>query len=322
MSDLYNKNVMQMIAQFQKNLDALKISMPSPPSGVLALVEEAEKIKHILAPTIPFMDNIIGSNVIKEASKIFASVPNSSLETSKVLTNSLYTFVQIANSTSFSPLSTLDTANEILSFFENISSSLSGSGFEETFDNYRQEITSDLDDICNSGQTPSASSTHCVANPRLKKLLLSIICTFLPVLLPMIQTQYLHYLDSIADQKAKLQYNAYCEKIIALESERLQFDKEQAELQQKNLEQFLDIAQDFLFLCQQILESLPEFDLQDQDIRRPDSSVLADPQSTPSPSQSVHEGSKCAPSPELPSTSFAHSPADGTNDADDSNIPK
>lgn len=325
MSDLYdyNKNVIKMVSQFQKNFDIGRAPFEITQSPrVLALIEETEKIKRILVPTIPFIDNAIGFNAIKEASKIFANVPSSSLETSKALTNSLRTFARIANSTSVASISALDTANEISSFFENISSSLSGSGYEETFDNYRQEIKSDLDDICNSEQAPSAASAHCVINPRLKKILLSIIYTFLPVLLPMIQTQYLHYLDSVADQEAKIQHDAYHEKMIALDEERLQFDKEQAQLRQENFEQFLDIAQDFLSLFQQVLESLPESDLQDQDMQRPDSSVLAYPHSNPSQNQPVREGLKCAPPPELPSTSSAHSPAGGTNDADDLNTSK
>lgn len=325
MSDLYdyNKNVIKMASQFQKSFDALKIPREITfPSGVLSLIEETEKINRILTPTIPFSDNAIGFYAIKETSKIFANIPGSSLETNKALISSLRTFARIANSTSVASISALDTANEISSFFENISSSISGSGFEETFDNYQQEIKSDLDDICNSEQTPSAVSAHCAANPRLEKILLSIIYTFLPILLPMMQTQYLHYLDSIADQEAKIQHDAYHEKMISLDEESLRFDKEQAQLQQENFEQFLDIAQDFLSLCQQIYERLPEFDLQAQDMRRPDPSVLAYPQSNPSPSQPVHEGLKCTPSPELPSTSFVHSPADGTNDADDLNTSK
>lgn len=230
MSDLYNKNVMQMISQFQKNLDLLKISMPSPPSGVLALVNEVEKIQRNF--TVPLIykapDFVSTLNTPKSFETINKYFQRSSTDIAGNLVLSMTETLS-----AWDTLSLSRTLQNTANIFEKYSQS------EEVSDNEYIDIPESfvktLSDIDANLEFPKANSDKTV---RLSKTTSSDFIAIIALIVAIFQLTYSIYSDLSSTALSKQQHKEAMEQDQIQHEETMRQDRIQhEEAMQQNCEQ-------------------------------------------------------------------------------------
>lgn len=292
----------------------------------------ADSIADTIDITQPFFDPFLDTNNIGAVlSSIFDF---SSPEMSTSIAETLDAFTQIVDLSNNSLLSGELVANQISNLLEIIAIPFSESAFKNKFEDYQHNILSNLENICHAEQSAATPSDYHTISFRVKKILQSVIFTALPILLPMLHTQYLHNSDVAANQKTDVQLYTYIEESLKIRKEQLEVDKEQLKIDKEQLKIFQEQLQfnkdhatvqdsefeiffeNFWLILQQFFDNLS------QNQQQPPSDIPGECSVSDSVSPESQKECLNSPVPDSQSDSFARLSAGDTNDVNNSNTSK